>query len=136
MLYSNFKLKGQRILTLLALTVFLFSCSTGSYILTGQARAPIDPSQVTVYLEPPAEFETIGIVESSSGVEFSSQKAQDRTIRELKEQAAKIGANGVLLSGTGSRSDDMYGMYSGGIMYAGSGETKTAKGQAIYVIRE
>ena len=51
---------------------------------------------------------------ASSDVEFSTQAAQDRAIMELKSQAARIGANGVLLISAGDGSGDMVGFVSGG----------------------
>ncbi len=120
----------------LSFLVFLFGCATGSSIVTGKARPAISHSEVKIYLDPPSQYETIGIVEASSEVEFSSQAAQDRAINELKEQAAKIGANGVLLLNTGDKSGGMVGFYSGGIFYAGASETKTVKGKAIFVMQE
>ncbi|MFP8487634.1 hypothetical protein ACKGJO_00905 [Gracilimonas sp. Q87] len=114
----------------------LISCATGSSIVTGTVRPAINPDDVKLYLEPPMEYETIGIVEASSDVEISSQAATDRAIKELKKQAAKIGANGVLITNTESKSGDVVGFYSGGVFYGDASETKTAKGRAIYVIRE
>ena len=119
-----------------AFLITLFGCATGSSIVTGNVRPAINPSEVKLYLEPPTKYETIGIVEASSEVEFSSQAAQDRAIHELKAQAAKIGANGVLISNTGNKSGDLVGFYSGGFFYAGASETKTARGNAIFVIQE
>ncbi len=86
-----------------------------------------------IYLEPPSDYEIIGLVEASSEVEFSSQAAQNRTVEELKKQAAKIGANGVILLSSGERSSSTAGFISGGFFYADTEETKTAKGKAIYV---
>jgi hypothetical protein len=123
-------------LTIIFCLVVLVSCATGSVIITGNVRAAIDPIEVKIYLEPPSQYEIIGIVEASSDVEISSQAAQDRVIIELKNQAAKIGANGVLLINVGNQSGGTTGFYSGGIFYASSSETKTAHGQAIYVIQE
>jgi hypothetical protein len=123
------------IIALFFLTV-LFGCATGSSIVTGKVRPAISPSEVKIYLDPPSQYETIGIVEASSDVEFSTQAAQDRVINELKAQAAKIGANGVLLLNTGDKSGEMVWFYSGGVFYGGTSETKTAKGKAIFVIQE
>jgi len=67
---------------------------------------------------------------------LSTQAAQDRTINELKAQAAKLGANGVILLHSGEKSSDMVGFYSGGVFYAGTEETKTARGKAIFVQKE
>ena len=118
-------------------TLFLVACgTTGSSIVTGKTRPAIASTEVKIYLDPPAEFETIGMVEGSSEVDFSTQAAQDRAINELKAQAAKIGANGVLLLNTGDKTGDIVGFTSGGMFYGGASEAKTAKGRAIFVIRE
>jgi len=123
------------ILVLTCLTA-LFGCATGSLIVTGNPRTAINSSEVKIYLDSPSNYETVGLVEASSDVEFSSQAAQDRVINELKEQAAKIGANGVLLLASGDKSGDMGGFFSGGFFYAGAEETKMAKGKAIFVVQE
>ncbi|MCW8797143.1 MAG: hypothetical protein OQK67_08795 [Chlorobium sp.] len=125
-----------RIITTFFVLVALFGCATGSAILTGKARPATDPTEVKIYLDPPSQYETIGIVEASSDVEFSTQAAQDRVINELQAQAAKIGANGVILMDTGHKSGDMVGFYSGGTFYSSASETKTAKGKAIFIIQE
>ena len=109
------------IITLSFLSV-LVGCATGSSIVTGKVKPAISPGEVKIYLYPPSQYDTIGIVEASSDVEFSTQAAQDRVINELKAQAAKIGANGVVLINTG--------------FYGGPSETKIAKGKAISVIQE
>jgi len=55
---------------------------------------------------------------------------------ELKSQAARIGANGVLLISAGDGSGDMVGFVSGGVFFAVAIETKTARGKAIFVSSE
>ena len=71
-------------------------CTTGSAIVTGQERSPIDPLAVTLYAEPPPHYEEVGIVETASSVFFFfDEAAEERAFVELKEQAASIGANGV-----------------------------------------
>jgi len=135
-MFMENEMKIFKIIPFLALILALFGCATGSSIVTGKSRPAISPTEVKLYLDAPSQYETIGIVEASSEVEFSSQAAQDRVIQELKEQAAKIGANGVLISNTGNKSGDMFGFSSGGVFSAGDSETKTASGKAIYVIQE
>ena len=90
--------------TLLAFAC-ISGCTTGSAVATGQERSPIDPATVTLYAEPPAEYEVVGIVEAATDVNFINTKgarerafkaAQERVFAELKEQAASIGANGVI----------------------------------------
>ncbi len=62
----------------------------------GQERSPIDPAAITLYAEPPAHYDVVGIVEAVSKIEFSDKAAEERAFVELKKQAAKIGANGVI----------------------------------------
>ena len=123
-------------ITVFMALVFLFGCATGTSIITGTKRPAINPSEVTIYLDPPAEYENIGIIEVSSEVGFSRQKAQDRAMEALKSRAAKVGANGVLLTDTGSQSVGTAGYYSNGIYYGGSTVKILAQGRAIYVIQE
>ncbi|MDR2475629.1 MAG: hypothetical protein LBD45_07200 [Bacteroidales bacterium] len=125
--------KAIKIVSVIAL---LSGCATGSVIVTGNVRTAIDPGAVKIYLEPPAQYETIGIVEASSAVELSSQAAQDRVIAELKKRAAKIGANGIILTNIGNQSSTSAGFYDSSFFYAGVTETKNAQGKAIYVIQE
>lgn len=83
-------------------------------------RPAIDPTEVKIYLNPPSQYETIGRVEASAYVSvwpFSQQAAQNRIIEKLKKQAAKVGANGVVLLDTEN-----------------SEITKNARGEAVYVI--
>jgi len=125
-----------KIITIFFFLIILFGCATGSSIVTGKVRPAINSSEVKIYLDLPSQYETIGIVEASSDIEFSTQAAQDRVINELKAQAAKIGANGVLLLNIGEKSGEMVGFSSGTAFYADSSEAKTAKGKAIFVIQE
>lgn len=92
----NGEIDVKLIATLLAFA-FISGCTTGSAVVTGQERSPIDPAAVTLFDDPPADFEVIGIVEASSDVILiSAETALERALDELKEQAAKIGANGVI----------------------------------------
>ena len=111
----------RTIVLLMSLSV-LIGCSTGSSIVTGKTRPAISPAEVNVYIDPPSKYETIGLVEASDDVGFSTQATQNRVVNELKAQAAKIGANGVLIISTDSKS--------------GESNKKTAQGKAIYVVIE
>ena len=114
----------------------LSGCAAGSSIITGNIRPAISKSEVKIYIDPPAQYETIGIVEASSDVEFSRQSAQDRAINHLKSRAAKMGANGVLLTNTGSQTSGTTGYYLDGIFYGGTSDKIIAQGRTIYVIQE
>lgn len=130
--------KSINFILLSVLFVFgvLSSCATGSTIVTGTKRPAINPSEVYIYLDPPAEYENIGIIETSSDVGFSRQKAQDRAIKNMKSKAAKIGANGILLTHSGSQAGGSGGFYSNGFYYGGSSEKIHAQGRAIFVIKK
>lgn len=137
--FSELQAKKQIkiVATTIFLSVILFGCATGSSIITGMKRPAINPSEVRIYIDPPTQFETIGIVEAASEVGFSRQAAQDQAMNELKKRAAKVGANGVLLTNTGSQTSGTTGVYSNGIFYGGGSSSKIiAQGRAIYVIQE
>ena len=126
-----------RIMTIILISlIVLFGCATGSTIITGDVRPSINSNEVRIFLDPPALFETIGLIEASSDVEFSRQAAQDRVINELRNRAARIGANGVLLIGTGAQAGDTVGFISGGVLFTSTGSRITGHGRAIYVIQE
>ena len=115
------------------LVLSLTACASGSSIVTGTKRTPIDPSQVKLYLEEPAKYEVIGIVNSSSDMGLTEQGSQDYAVQELKSQAAKLGANGVLLTSTGEKTSSAIGGYGTGIIYAYPVTSKTVSGKAIFV---
>jgi ABC-type enterochelin transport system substrate-binding protein len=91
---------------------------------------------VKIYLDPPAEYETIGLVRASSSSGFTQQGDLDYAVKELKRRAAKMGANGVLLSSTGSKISGIAGGAHGGVVYAAPVEAQAAEGRAIFVRRE
>ena len=109
------------------------SCATGSYILTGQKREPIDPAQVLLYTTPPTKYDVIGIVNASSESGWTQQGDMDLAIAKLKKLAAKLGANGVLISVTGESTSSTVGGYNNGFMYNVTTTAQTVTGQAIYV---
>lgn len=134
------KKQSMRVLNMITAIFILGSllgCATGSTIITGTKRSAISPNEVKIYLDPPAKYESIGIIEVSSDIIFSRQTAQDKAMEALKSRAAKVGANGVLLTNTGSQSVGTAGYYSNGIFYGGGSSDKIlAQGRAIYVIQE
>jgi len=84
--------------TLLAVATaaLVAGCATGSSIVTGATRPPVPVESVEVYLEPPADYEVIGIVKASSDAGWTEQGSVNYAIKELKSRAAKLGANGVI----------------------------------------
>jgi hypothetical protein len=111
--------------TLLATTFVVIAGCASSAIVVGKVRPAISPDLVKVYLRPPKKYEEVAVIESSSKGSFSigSQGKMDVVVRRLKEEAAKVGANGVLLQGTGSE--------AGGAVMVGS-STATVSGGTAY----
>jgi len=121
--------------------------SPSSSVLIGDARPQIPVEQVKVYLEKPESYEEIALIEATSDSSWSfGEKAKvEAVLQRLKEEAAKVGANGVLLEKTGDKEgNSVYvgtgaGGYSGNVGFGVSvgkafGLTdKTGEGIAIYV---
>lgn len=123
------------------------ACAPSSHILTGTARPPITVSEVKLYDTPPPRFEEIALLNATSKSAFGpgGQRSMDKVIERLKSEAAKLGANGVLLGdiddrqtasiGTGVGSDSYTHNSSISLGVGGSLGIfkKTAKGTAIFV---
>lgn len=140
----------RRVLPLLLLTL-LAACQSTSQLVTGTPRPAIDPSQVRVYFTPPpGGYEEIARLETSSGsFTYGEQNKLDDVMQNLRIEAAKLGANGVLLVGTensmggssigvgaggGSSSGYRGGSFSGGGIGVSISPTKKfAHGVAIFV---
>jgi hypothetical protein len=132
-----------RLAPLLALSLLLGGCANTSKVMLGQARPPVDPTQVQVYRTPPAGSVEIAQLESTSAVGFGTQGQTDAAIARLKREAAALGANGVVLMGVGSTGSSpvgmsvgagSYGRHSAGGVGIGIPTTqRSAAGVAIYV---
>ena len=130
-----------------ALAIGLAACAPSSHILVGAARAPISPSDVKLYLQPPPSFQEVAILNASANSMFGTggQGSVDKVIQRLKEEAAKLGANGIILEGMSDRVTGSLGGGSGSSSYSGNSAVgvgvggslgifkKTAQGRAIFV---
>jgi hypothetical protein len=128
-------------------TVILAACAS-SHVMLGKARPPISPEQVQVYTRPPTvPYEEIARLETSSqgSFSFTAQGKTDAVLKRLKEEAAKLGANGVLLEGIGDQQSGSIGTGGGSTSYSGGSSVgggvgigvgltkKVGGGVAIYV---
>jgi hypothetical protein len=114
------------------LVAMLAGCAT-SYVMVGNPRPPISPGEVKIYLHPPAKYDEIAILDTSSkgSFSFTSQGKMDVVVERLKAEAAKLGANGILLQSTG---DQYAGSVSTGVGTAtGSGNTVWGVGSGFSV---
>src|SRR5262249_11400096 len=108
---------------------------------------PISPDSVRIYTQPPPHFEQIAHLDASSQGSFAitGQQNMDKAMSRLKEEAAKLGANGILLQGVQDQQSGSIGLGGGNTSYVGNSATvvgvggsfgitnKAVTGLAIYV---
>jgi hypothetical protein len=138
---------AARLLILLALAALAACTASQSFVLVGTARPPISPAEVKIYSHPPPTFDEIAILNASSNSVFSpgGQSTVDKVIERLKEQAAKLGANGIILEGFSDRETGSLGTGVGSSSASGNSAVgvgvggslgiykKSGQGRAIYV---
>lgn len=84
----------------------LGGCISSQVVLVGEPRSAIPPAQVKIYLQPPdaAYHEIANLSASSRGsLAITAAAKMDKVTARLKEAAARVGANGVLLHGVSDR---------------------------------
>lgn len=140
-------MRPARILAAALFAMLVGGCAGTSHVITGKPRDPIDPSQVTIYTTAPAQYEEIAVIDASSQMSFAfgDQNKMNAVMDRLKKEAASLGANGVLLQGTGSQGAGgvstgvgVGGVSGGGGVGIGTGislssPAKTGRGLAIHV---
>lgn len=104
-------------LLLSCLAAALLAACASSHVLTGTPRPPIDPAQVRIYYgPPPGGYEEIARLDVRSGAfTYGAQNKSNAVIRNLRKEAARLGANGVLLQGTGQGPDNSAVSVGGGV---------------------
>jgi hypothetical protein len=120
--------RGRSALLLLcAMAILATGCASSSHIVTGAVHPPLRPEDVKIYSEPPPRYEEIATLEASSrgGFRFTEQGKMDKVIERLRIEAAKLGANGVLLQSTENRVSGSVG--------TGGGSTSYGRGSAVGV---
>ncbi len=130
-----------------ALGLLLAGCASSSHVLIGTPRPPISPELVKVYLQPPAKYEQIATIDATSrgSLTITSQQNMDKAIARLKQEAARLGANGILLQGIEDQQSGSIGSGIGNSTFNGNSAigtsvggsfgiyNKAARGTAIYV---
>jgi hypothetical protein len=122
-------------------------CAPTSHVLIGTARPAITPAEVKIYSTAPPKFEEIAVLGASNKTLFTTggQHSTDKVVGRMQAEAARLGANGLILegfdqvqtgsigSGLGSDSYSAHGTVSLGLgAFVGIFET-SGKGRAIYV---
>jgi hypothetical protein len=86
------------------MSISLIGCAitNETSVLTGTPRTPTVPEQVKLYTSPPKKFVEIAIISTDAAHDFMSKQALvDKAVQNAKNQAAKVGANGILLDALG-----------------------------------
>ena len=135
-----------RLLSASALSALLLAgCASTHRVILAPPRPAIAVEQVKVYHVAPKRYEEIARLESSSAIGFGTPGQTDAAIARLRREAAKLGANGVLLLGVGSVAPPVSVGVGTGVhrshvgIYGGFGVPTTqrqAVGVAIHVIEE
>lgn len=114
-------------------------------VIVGKTRTPTTPDQVKLYTKAPAKYEEIAIVSADAAHDFmGKQELMNIAIAKIKVEAAKVGANGVLLDGVGDFYTGSSGVvvvpsaiHGAPVVATGSMNARTGKkasGMAIFVI--
>lgn len=113
-----------RIFLLLAVVAFA-GCAASSAVVVGKARPPISAAEVKLYLSPPKKYEEVAVLDASSKNSWAvtDQGKMDVVVQRLKEEAARLGANGILFQSSGT--------VSGGSVIVGSGTATRVGGTSI-----
>jgi hypothetical protein len=123
--------------TVLALA--LVACAApSSHILVGPAHPPISPTDVKIYLQPPPTFEEIAVLNASADSMFGTggQASVDKVMQRLKEEAAKLGANGIILEGMSDQQTGSLGGGSGSASASGNTAVGVGVGGSLGIFKK
>ena len=112
----------------------LLGCST-SRVMVGEKRQSIRSDQVKLYLKAPdCPYDDVALLSASSRNSFAvgDQRKMNKAIARMKSEAAKLGANGIIVGGAGSETTGMI-TQTGTPGYGIALGHKTVSGAAIYV---
>ena len=135
----------NRLVSIIGLLIFLiFGCYPVSHIVVGEKKAPINASDVRVYVDYPQNYEKIAIIEASSdfalkdpSFDFTHQRKTDKALTRLKNEAALLGANGIVIENLSTKIKQNLNIYEddeGKIKTSSQNEKqKEVKAIAIFV---
>ena len=94
----------------------LAGCASSSSRLIAPARPAINPAEVRIYRTPPRNYQEIAVLDATSAARLfhGTPQGENEALQRLKEEAARVGANGVLLTLVGDRSRGAIGVGVGG----------------------
>ncbi len=125
-------MKSLSVLALLAV-VLLAGCASSSTRLIGSARPALSPAEVRIYRTAPPRYQEIALLDATSGARFfhGSAEGEAEAIARLKAEAARVGANGVLITSLGDRASGTLGVGVGGGGISGGRRNVVAGGGAV-----
>ena len=90
---------SKRASALLLTALSLSGCvgSLGSHMILGTPRPATDPDKMVLYTAAPAHSEVIAQVSARSTVRADDAGETAQALEKLKEEAAEVGANGVVM---------------------------------------
>ncbi|HEY3663779.1 MAG TPA: hypothetical protein VGL24_11555, partial [Chthoniobacterales bacterium] len=117
----------------LLVACLLAGCASSSSRLVSQARPPLNPADVRVYRTAPPRYTEIAVLDATSGARLFHGTAQGEAeaIARLKVEAAKVGANGVLITSLGDRSHGTLGVGVGGGEFSSGRHSAIATGGEV-----
>ena len=139
-----------KVLFPLSFCLILMACASNKPVMTGHARPAVPVETVKVYPSLPSTYEDVATVYASNSSLFTpgGPKQIDKVVLELKQQAAQLGANGIVLMGFADAQTGSLGTGVGSQSYSRSSTVglgvggsfgvfkKTGSARAIFVAPE
>ena len=123
------------------IVMFFIGCVPVSHIIVGDKREPINPSNVEIYLDYPEQYEKIALIDAGSNFAFKDpailfdwQSKMDKATERLRIEAAKLGANGIMIINTDNKIYQSTSSDGKGSSSSSSHTEKFVKAIAIYVL--
>ena len=90
-----------RMTCIAAVVGLVVACAPTSHVLIGTARPAITPAEVKIYSTAPPKFEEIAVLGASNKTLFTTggQRSTDKVVGRMQAEAARLGANGLVLEG-------------------------------------
>ena len=125
----------------IVIVMFFIGCVPVSHIIVGDKREPINPSDVEIYLDYPEKYDKIALIDAGSNFAFKDpailfdwQSKMDKATERLKIEAAKLGANGIMIINTDNKIYQSTSSDGKGSSSSSSHSEKFVKAIAIYVL--
>ncbi len=92
----------KNLISVIIISVLLISCSPANLIVTGETHTSIAPNDVVIYNSQtiPLHYDIIGNINVQSESTMGRTGAHNRNMTKLRNKAASVGANGLILSET------------------------------------